>query len=287
MRPFALHRPAALAEAVQFLTDRGDAARPYAGGTELMVVMKQGLARYEHLVDLKRLPGLSDLAFDEAARTLRLGALVRHREVELSPLVRAVWPLLAAAERDVANVRVRNTGTIGGNLCFAEPHSDIGTLFLLAGCRVHLLGPAGARELDLTEFLTGAYETALLPGEVLTHVVLGPLAPGTRYGYRRFRFHERPSLTVGVAVSTAGARVTAARGVVGGCGPVPRRIPGAGAVLSEADLAGVRGTALREAVSAAVQPMDDAAGGAEYKQALAGILAERALRDALEGSGAA
>jgi len=284
MRPFELHRPPALPDALALLGELGEEARPYAGGTELLLVMKQGLARYGHLVDLKRLPGLTTIDFDAASGQLRLGALCRHRDVELSPVVRAAWPLLAAAEAEVANVRVRNTGSIGGNLCFAEPHSDIATLFRLAGCRVTLTGPQGDRELDLAEFLVGAYETALAPGELLTQVVLGPLKPDTRYGYRRFRFHERPSLNVGVALVGA-ERVVAARVVVGACESVPRRLAAAEAVLVGVPLAELPAAAegLKAAVCAAVQPLEDASGSPAYKQELAGVLAVRALADALQG----
>ena len=129
LRPFTLHEPTTVEEATSLLADLGGAARPYAGGTELLLAMKAGVLAYDHLVNVKTVAGLDGIALDGGV--LRVGSAVTHRELEASPVLGERFALLAGVERRVANVRVRNVGTLGGNLCFAEPHSDPGTALLL------------------------------------------------------------------------------------------------------------------------------------------------------------
>ena len=114
LRPFALHRPASAEEACGLLSRLGEDAVPYAGGTELLLLMKEGLLRPRHLVDVKRIPGLD--AIVDGGADVTIGAVVTHRAVERSAAVRARCPVLAAVARHVANIRVRNVGTVGGNL---------------------------------------------------------------------------------------------------------------------------------------------------------------------------
>src|SRR5919198_6773178 len=161
---FTIDQPRTLAEASEMLLTYGEDGRAYAGGTELLLAMKQAGLRYSHLVDVKTIPGLD--AIEERDSTLRIGALATHATLERSPLVRARLPTLAELEAHVANPRVRATGTLGGNLCFAEPHSDPATLLLCLDARLELVGPDGERELPIDEFLVGAYEVALAPGEL-------------------------------------------------------------------------------------------------------------------------
>src|SRR4051794_7829134 len=124
LESFEIHRPQSVSEASKLMAQLGDAAAVYAGGTELLVVMKEGLTHFSHLVDIKAIPGLREIDYDAERRELTIGALATHRQIERSELVSERLPVLAALEAAVANVRVRSAGTIGGNLCFAEPHSD-------------------------------------------------------------------------------------------------------------------------------------------------------------------
>ena len=169
LRAFELHRPTTIADAAALLAARPEAAL-YAGGTELLLLMKAGLMRPADVIDLKRIPGLDGLA--EAAGALTIGATVTHRTLERDPVVRAGWPLVAAVAAHVANVRVRNVGTVGGNLAFADPHSDLATLFLLFDATVELASATGVRALPLAELIRGPYETARRLDEVLTGVRL-------------------------------------------------------------------------------------------------------------------
>src|SRR5438552_11731434 len=210
LRPFALHRPGTAEEACALLADFSEDAAPYAGGTELLLLMKLGVLRPRHLVDVKRLPGFDAIT---DGGPLRLGAAVTHRTVERSPLVSDRAPLVAAVARHVANVRVRNVGTVGGNLAFADPHSDLATLFLTLDASVELVSPRGRRELALADFPRGAWATARAPDELVASVRLTPWPSGTAATYVKFGVHERPTLGVALALcrADAGARIGEAR----------------------------------------------------------------------------
>jgi len=279
LRPFALHRPGTAAEACGLLARLGDDAVPYAGGTELLLLMKLGLLRPRHLIDVKRVAGFD--AITDGAR-LTLGAAVTHRAVERSPLVGRHCALLAAVARHVANVRVRNVGTVGGNLAFADPHSDLATLFLTLDATVELVSGRGRRELPLTDFVRGAWETARAPDELLASVRLTPWPSGTAATYVKFGVHERPTLGVALALcrAAAGARVGEARLAIGCVDARPARVPAAEARLTGvavAELEDVAG-AVAEAAAAAVDPADDLHGSADYKRAMVAVFVRRALR---------
>ena len=257
LRPFTLHRPETAEEACALLARLGEDAVPYAGGTELLLLMKLGLLRPPHLVDVKRIRELNELA--DGGR-LTIGATVTHRSLERSPLVRARCPLVASVARHVANVRVRNVGTIGGNLAFADPHSDLATLFLALDAHVELVSPGGRRELSLGDFVRGPWETARRPDELLAGVRLAPW-PSRAAAYVKFGVHERPTLGIAVALGLnggdrAGARIQDARIAVG-CVVV---------------------VAVGDAAAAGVDPADDLHGSADYKREMVAVFVRRALR---------
>jgi len=279
--PFEIHQPRTIGEAVAARQRLGDSAAIYAGGTELVLVMKEGLAAYEHLIDVKAVPELHDLALgDGATPALRIGAAVTHRALARSPVLRDRFPMLAEMEGLVANARVRAVGTLGGNLAFAEPHSDPPTALLVHDATVTLAGPRGARTLPLSEFLRGSYETALEPEEILTHADVPAPPDGATGAYLRFGLHERPTVGVAVLLRLDAARraVAEARVAVGCVGPVPVRLP-----ALESSVAGVPLSTLAEGFAAAAKAGDaldavsDLHGSAEYKRHLVGVFAARAL----------
>lgn len=279
LHPFALHRPRTADEACDLLARLGDDATPYAGGTELLLVMKLGFARPEHLVDVKRLPGF-DVIATEGDR-LRIGATVTHRTVERSAAVRARCPVLSEVARHIANVRVRNVGTVGGNLAFADPHSDLATLCLVLDGRVELVSPRGRRELPIADFVRGPWETVRAADELLAAVTLAPWPAGTAATYVKFGVHERPTLGVALALvpSDDGARVGAARLAIGCVNPRPIRIAEAEARLSGVpfaelgDLAATAGALATDSVDA----VDDLHGSADYKREMVAVFTRRAL----------
>jgi aerobic carbon-monoxide dehydrogenase medium subunit len=277
LRPFALHRPATVAEASEILAQQGRDAALYAGGTELLLILKEGLLRVKSLVDVKRLPGLADIRANNGH--LVIGATATHRAVEHAPEVHARCPLIARVAHHVANVRVRSVGTVGGNLAFADPHSDLATAFLLFDAAVRLATQADERELALGDFVVGPYETVRRDEEILTSVRLTPWPAGTVGAYVKYGLHERPTLGVAVALTVAGGAVRGARIAVGCVGPRPQRLAGAEARLDGWSLADIERRAEEIGVEAvgAIDAVDDLHGSAEYKRDMTRVFVRRAL----------
>lgn len=277
LAPFRIHEPMTVQEATQLLATLGDEATVYAGGTELLVVMKERLVHYPHLINIKTIPGLDRIAVDGDA--LVIGALATHRAIERSLVVREVAPLLAELEANIANARVRAAGTIGGNLCFAEPHSDPATLLIAWDASVTLVGGDHARSVRLADFFTGLLETVRRPDEVMTEIRF-PLPIPVASAYERFKTHERPSATVAVALTLDGAVVADARIVVGSVSERPMRITDAeNLLIGERPAEAIR----REAaaiVRQAVEPTEDNFESRDYKRHLTGVLTLRALETA-------
>jgi carbon-monoxide dehydrogenase medium subunit len=273
--PFELHRPATLDEASALVREHDDAAALMCGGTELLLLMKLGWAEPAHVVDVKRVEELRGLGAEDGV--LRIGAATTHRELERSTLVRERWPALAAMIRDVANIRVRSAGTIGGNLCFSDPHSDPATFLLAADAEVVVRGGGSEeRRLPVADFVVGPYETALAPGELLVSVLVPELPAGSVLVHRKLRFHERPAATVAVLARVEDGQVAEARVAVGSVGPRPARAAEAERLLVEGAVDDAY-----EAAAEAAAPTADANGSVEYKRNLVRVLVRRAFEDAV------
>jgi carbon-monoxide dehydrogenase medium subunit len=282
LRRFTIHQPKSLTEACEMLAQHGENGRLYAGGTELLLAMKHNLLRYEHLVDVKVLPGLNQIALNDSH--LVIGTTVTHRELEKSPLVRERLAVFAEMESHVANVRVRGTGTLGGNLCFAEPHSDPATLLLALGARVRVQGRTASRTVAMSDFLVGPYETCLAADEILTAVEIPVPETSARAAYLKFQVHERPTLGLALVMDTedSGRVIKAAHAVVGSVSLTPTRSDKADALLvgPKAQIE----KQLRDAAEALADQADladDLDGGADYKRHLIGVFLKRAFHKAL------
>ena len=282
LRRFEIHQPASVAEAVQMLAHFGEDASLYAGGTELLLAMKHDVLRYRHLIDVKVIPGLDSIELHDG--TIRIGATATHRRVERSQVIRSHLPVMADMEQRVANVRVRNTGTLGGNLCFAEPHSDPATLLLVLGARVIAEGSQGRREILIEDFFTSAYETCLRRGEVLTGIHVPVATPQQRTAYVKFQIQERPMLGLALALETPdnGESFSGARVAVGCVSPCARRSAAAEGLLTGLRSAVERNLPLAaDALAEAAELVDDHQGSAEYKRHLIHVFLRRAFRKAL------
>jgi aerobic carbon-monoxide dehydrogenase medium subunit len=286
--PFELHRPDSVEEASGLLEEFGDDAVVYSGGTELLLVMKLGFADYPHLVDVKRIAELRRLEVSNGV--LEVGGAVTHREIERSPVVREGWPALASMERGVGNLRVRSMGTIGGNVCFADPHSDPATFLLAAGGSLVCRRADGSpRELPVEAFVEGPYQTALRPGELLTAVRLPEPGPGAGIAHEKMSLHERPAVTVTCLARLDDREVTSARVAVGSVGIRPQRALDAEAALVGMPADGLDGrvSTAAEAAAEAADPVEDANGSVEYKRQLVRVLMARCARTAVERARAA
>jgi aerobic carbon-monoxide dehydrogenase medium subunit len=281
--PFDLHRPQSVEEATELAARYGEDAAFYCGGTELLLLLKLGFASFGHLVDLKRIEELAGVRTENGE--LVIGAAVTHRELERSDLVRERLPALATMERHVANLRVREVGTLGGNLCFSDPHSDPATFLLALDAEVESRrGGEAARRTPISDFVVGPYQTSLSPGEVLTSVRIPELPRGVAVAHAKFAFHERPTATVACLVRVVEGEVAEARVAVGSVGARPVRAPAAEAVLAGAPARDVDPQVLTKAgerAAEAAAPVDDATGSAEYKAQLVRVLVERTFRQAI------
>jgi aerobic carbon-monoxide dehydrogenase medium subunit len=282
LSPFRLHRPRTVEEATQLLSELGPDALPYCGGTELLLVAKLGLTAFTDLVDLK---GIGELSGIEANGELRIGAAMTHRDIERSTLIRERWPSLAAMERNVANIRVRNVGTIGGNLCFADPHSDPATYLAAAGGSVTARrGGDPPRRIPIEEFTRGPYQTALAPGELLIAVHVPALPVGSVLVHRKMSFRERPAITLAANVTVRDGKVTQARLAVGSIGLAPQRLTRVEEALRGFDAADASGRGLAACAEVAAEEAEavaDSNGSVEYKRQLVRVLVERSVGEAL------
>jgi carbon-monoxide dehydrogenase medium subunit len=275
LRRFDVHRPASVAEAVTLRQRFGEDAAIYAGGTELLLAMKMGVARWPHLIDVKPIASLREISVAKDA--LRIGATATHWDIERNADVRRALPALAHLEANVANVRVRAAGTLAGNLAFGEPHADPPALLIALGARVILEGGTGSRSLPVAEFITGMYETAIRPDEIIVAIEIALPPRDARVAYVKFQILERPSVGV-AAVGTLrdGRFVGAPTVVVGAVDEMPRRVDTAQFAGATAGDAGTLGT-IAEAARNAVEPTADLAGSVDYKRHLVGVFAQRAV----------
>ena len=275
LRRFEVHRAASVAEAIALRTRFGEDAAIYAGGTELLLAMKLGVARYAHLIDVKHIPALHGVALENGV--VRVGAAVTHWDLERDATIAKALPAFAKLERNVANVRVRAAGTLAGNLAFAEPHADPPALLMALGARVVAEGATGRRAIPMDAFLVGMYQTSLGPDEIVTAIEIPVPDAGRRAAYVKFQILERPSVGVAIAGAVRDGRFGDAPAVVvGAVDEMPRRVDTkslAGATLRDAATADALATAAR----AAVEPVADLAGDVDYKRHLVGVFARRAL----------
>lgn len=284
MKPprFDYHDPTELAAALQLLAEHGDAAKILAGGQSLVPVLNMRLARPALLVDIGRLGELSYIREEDGR--IAIGALTRQRSVERSELVRRRCPLLADATRWIAHPQIRNRGTIGGSLSHHDPAAELATIATVLDAEIVLTSQSAQRTVQPVEFFLTYFTTTARPDEMLTEVRFPVLQPGTGWAFvevaRRHGDFALVSVAAVVRLDEAG-KVAAARIALSGVGGAPVR---AGA--AEAALAGqVAGDAtIAAAADLARRDLDcdsDIHASAAFRTHLAGVLTERALRQAL------
>jgi carbon-monoxide dehydrogenase medium subunit len=283
MNPFDFRQPATLPEALTLLHDLGEEARVMAGGTALVIMLKQRLVMPEYLISLQKLPSLD---YIEAANgEIRLGALTTHRTVEQSPVVRARIPSLAETYAHVATLRIRNVATVGGTLAHADPNQDPPVILMALDAQVQLTSTAGSRQVAIGEFFTDYYETVRQPDELVTEVVVPVPKPHSGSVYLKFLPRTADDYaTVGVAatltIDPASGTCQDCRIAMGCVASTPVRAPAAETLVRghrlTAELAREAGTLAQQVTD----PITDARGSAEYKRAMAGVFVRRALEQA-------
>jgi carbon-monoxide dehydrogenase medium subunit len=279
--PFAYHRPTSIEEALELLSGNGD-TKALAGGQSLLPAMKLRLAAPSTLVDLARITGLDGISRE--GDSLVIGALATHAAVAASDEVRSACPVLAEAAGLIADVQVRNRGTIGGSLAHADPAADYPTLVTALEATITAVGKGGSREIPAAEFFTGVFTTALQPGEILTSVRVPSGGGGAAYVKHRHPASRFAVAGVCAVVAMEGGSCSRARLAVGGVTAAPVGMNADGLVGSAPSDDAIAGAAeqLRGAIE---NPLGDVYASAEYRLHLTEVMARRALRQAFERAG--
>jgi len=280
MRRFDYLAPRDLIEALEMMSDRPEAI-PLAGGTDLLVQIKEGHRSVEALLSLKRVPEVHQIALNG---TLTFGSAVTVEHIAAHPQIQQDYAALAMGAGLIGSVQIRNMATVGGNLCNAAPSADTAPPLLVLGAQAVIASARGERAIPLEAFFLGPGRTALQPGELLKAIVVPKPHEGSASFYIRHTPRARMDIAVvGVAAAItldAGGAIPDVRLALGAVAPVPMR-----ATKAEALLRGQRLTdeLLREAGAAAAQetkPIDDLRASAEYRRHLVSVLTQRALRGA-------
>jgi CO/xanthine dehydrogenase FAD-binding subunit len=285
VNPFEYLMPNSMDEAISLLVSHGERARFIAGGTDVIVKIKEGKITPQYLVSLRRIQELDHITYKEGE--LRIGALVTHRMLELSPIIRKEFPILVDAVTHIGSVQIRNVATIGGNVVNAVPSADGAIPLITLGAQVRLRGPKGERSMALEDLFIGPGQTLLEPGEILVEFIIPRLPPHTGAAYvkhTRRAAMELPLLGVAVLLSLSDdlRACTDARIGLGVLAPTPMRARNAESVLKgqtiTEDLLGVAARIAAEECKA----RDSIRGEAWYRREMVEVLVPRMARLALE-----
>lgn len=277
--PFEYHRPSTIEEAVALLARFGEDVKPMAGGTDLLVQMKNRWASPGHLIALKWIPGLDGITDGER---VRIGALATHSRIKGSPLIRGWFPILIDALSRLGSQQIRNVATIGGNLCNAAPSADSAPALLALGAKIVLVGAKGKREMGLESFFLAPGKTALNPDEILESILLPkppPFSCGAYIKHTRRAALDLP--IIGVATQCTFSRdlkkIEDIRIGLGVCAPMPIRAKAAEAFL--------KGKPVQEEflnqggilASQEAKPRDTWRGSASYRSEMIRVLVQEAI----------
>jgi CO/xanthine dehydrogenase FAD-binding subunit len=284
---FDFYQPATLQEASRLLKENGPGGRFLAGGTDLVIAMKEKGLLPKYIVDLKRLPGLSGIR-EKSDGSISLGALTTLHEIETSALIQKKYPFLAQSAAEVGSIQIRNRATIGGNMANASPSADTSPALMALSASAKIASATGERVMALDEFFKGPGQNAMNPDEILTEVTIPKTATSLVGEYIKFSPREMMDLAyVGVALvyhlAMNDKKCTGVRIVLGAVAPTPMRAKRAeaaleGQVLSEALAERVGQIAAEEA-----KPISDVRSSADYRRAMVGTMTKRALLNAAVG----
>jgi carbon-monoxide dehydrogenase medium subunit len=284
MIPFEYRTPKNLKEVGATLQEFGSDAKLIAGGTALVIMMKQRLVRPSCLVSLRSVRGLNAIELKNGG--ISIGGLATHREVEGSSLIRRRLPMLAETYHHVATLRIRNMATVGGGLAHADPNQDPPPSLIALGATVKATSAKGSRTIPLDEFFKDYYETVLGPDEIITEVMVPKLAPNTGAAYIKFlpRTADDYATVSAAAVLTldkTNKTIADVRIALGSVGVTPIRATAAEDLLRGQPLKTDAFAAAGEKAKEAVDPVSDFRGSAAYKKDMAAVFVRRALEKAL------
>ncbi|MGB8414474.1 MAG: xanthine dehydrogenase family protein subunit M [Candidatus Binatus sp.] len=276
--------PTTLEQAVSILKAHGENARPFCGGTDIIVQLRAGVRRTEHLVDVKKIKELQTLFFD-AKHGLRLGAAVSCIEISESDVMRRYYPGLTEAAHLIGSLQIQNRASVGGNLCNGSPAADTTPALIALGARARVVGPNGEREVPVEAFVVSPGRTVLKPGELLVELLVPAPAPHSSDAYLRFIPRNEMDIAVvgvGASLTLDGDKVKAARIALGAVGPTPILAAKAADAIIGKKLDDAALEAAGHAASDACSPIDDMRGTAEFRLHIAAVLTRRVLSIAAE-----
>jgi aerobic carbon-monoxide dehydrogenase medium subunit len=287
VKEFDYHTPTSLQETFELLDTYGEDAHMMAGGTALVLLLQQGLVQPGHVVGLRGVKELQGIS-RASGGGLQIRAMATHRQAETSPDVKSYCQALADNFARVATIRIRNQGTVGGNLAHADPAQDPPPMLIALQGQAVVASKSGERRIPLDEFFVDFFETALQPGEVLVSIDLPPLPAGTRVTYKKFlprTQDDYATVSVAAALRVSGdGTCEDVRVALGAAATTPVH-----ARNVENALRGQRVDAQKIKDAAAlvrdeVDPLDDLRGSAGYKREMARVWTQRALLELLDGS---
>jgi xanthine dehydrogenase FAD-binding subunit len=284
VKEFNYAAPATVAEAVALLAEKGDRARMLAGGTDIIVQVREGRRAVDLLVDVKRIPELNELTFDRR-QGLRIGAAVPCYRIVESASIAQAYPGLVDAVSLIGGVQIQSRASIGGNLCNSSPAADTIPALIAHETVCVLAGPEGTREVPVEKFCTAPGRNVLARGEMLVGLRVPPPQPVSGSAYLRFIPRNEMDIAVvgaGVAImlDSTRSRCTRARVALAAVAPIPLLVPEAGAALVDGQLTEQLLEKAAQAARAAARPISDMRGDADYRRHLAGVLTRRALQTA-------
>lgn len=290
MKPFDYAAPKTLAQAVALLAKHGDRARVLAGGTDILVQLREGRRECDLLVDVKHVKQLNELACSPKSKKpdLRIGAAVPCCLIYENKNIRKFYPGLVDAVELIGGIQIQSRASLGGNLCNASPAADSIPALIVHQAICTIAGPGGAtREVPVENFCIGPGKTVLQPGELLVGFRLPP--PPERFGAHYQRFIPRNEMDiavvgVGAAVTLdeSKSRCTSARIALAAVAPTPLLVPEAGTALVDGEISDALIDQAAALAQAAAKPISDMRGDAEYRRHLVGVLTKRTIRTAIE-----
>jgi len=284
MKKFDYYTPDSLKEAYGLMEERKGSARYVAGGTDILVRIKQGVLRPEALISLRHIGQLKGIYPNGG---LRLGSMALFRDMERDPLIARRYPALREAVRSLANPQVRNVATIGGNLCNAAPSADSAPALLVMGASVTVEGPGGTRRIPLDEFFAGPGRTCMNPDEVLTEVRLSETPGRSGSAFLKVGRVSQDLAVVNVAAFLVmeKGRCRKCRLAAGAVAPTPLRLRAAEKLVEGEEIGPELLDRVAKAVEQEVSPITDVRSTESYRRAVAGVLVRRAILAALERVG--
>ena len=285
--PFDFYQPASLQEASRLLRENGPGGRFLAGGTDLVIAMKEKGLVPKYIVDLKRIPGLSGIR-ENGDGSITIGTLTTMREIETAPLITKKYPFLSQSAAEVGSIQIRHRATVGGNMANATPSADVAPALIALNATAKIVGANGERTVPLEEFFRGPGQTVMTGDEILTEITIPKTGPRLVGEYIKFSPREMMDLDyVGVAVAynlgAADKNCEGVRIVLGAVAPTPIRAKRAEAVIEGQVLTEALADKAGQIAAEEAKPISDVRSSADYRRAMVGAMTKRALLNAAVG----